>query len=116
MKPLYGNIDEAQYIKELEARCCLAVEKIERLSCENERLKGEGELADKVIADFSCEGKTAYAAGFCDADPNATHTEAMKCYEAWQKERVSEEPAPLHDAENPTNMDMLFKAAKDVRD
>ena len=31
-------------------------------------------------------------------------------------ERVSEEPAPLHDAENPTNMDMLFKAAKEARD
>ena len=37
--------------------------------------------------------------------------------ERW-KERVTahEEPAPLHDAENPTNMDMLFKVAKDVRD
>ncbi len=26
-----------------------------------------------------------------------------------------EEPAPLHDAENPTNMDMLFKAAKKAK-
>ena len=32
------------------------------------------------------------------------------------KDFVSEGPAPLHDAEDPTNMDMLFKAAKDVRD
>jgi len=32
-------------------------DEIERLSCEGERLKGEGELADKVIADLSCEGE-----------------------------------------------------------
>jgi len=50
---------------------------IERLSCENERLKGEGELADKVIADFSCEGERKNAVieqarklleGFRDSD------------------------------------------------
>ena len=32
MKPLYGNIDDAQYIKELEARCCMGVEKVDRLT------------------------------------------------------------------------------------
>ena len=39
MKPLYGNVDDAQYIKELEARCCRAVEKIERLTAENSAMR-----------------------------------------------------------------------------
>ena len=43
MKPLYGNMDDAQYIKELEARCCRAVEKIERLTA-------EGKNKDKALA------------------------------------------------------------------
>ena len=52
-------------------------DELSRVLCEGERLKGEGELADKVIADFSCEGERKNAVieqarklleGFRDSD------------------------------------------------
>lgn len=52
MKPLYGNIDDAQYIKELVAKSCQAVEEIKRLTAKTEIDKITmdnflGQLSDK---------------------------------------------------------------------
>ena len=45
MKPLYGNMDDAQYIKELEARCLNGVAKIDRLTAEVSELKEDSHKA-----------------------------------------------------------------------
>ena len=55
----------------------------------NEDEEGDWVKYEDVLPLLS-EVSAAYAAGFCDADVHATYDEAMKCYEAWQKERVSE--------------------------